>query len=49
MKRERGKRYQYSQKKILKTSSKWKWQEAALSGQSPLVIGKDNNLNPNLI
>ena len=23
--------------------------EAALSGQSPLILGKDNNLNPNLI
>jgi len=23
--------------------------EAALSGQSPIVIGKENNLNPNLI
>jgi len=23
--------------------------EAALSGKSPLVLGKENNLNPNLI
>jgi len=37
------------QRKKYSQEFKMEMVEAALSGESPLVIGKENNLNPNLI